>query len=371
MPSKASTRSLPSKPTPTHKASPLTPLALASMALLSLQFGLQPFLNHRYTHSSTNKQCVIVLQEGLKCILAFFFFTTTLTPKEITDQLHVLSLKSWILNASLPSTIYSLQNYFILLSYSSLPSITFSVLNQTKTLSAAFFCYLILGRRQSGIQCGALVILIVSAVMIEGSIDIIGLFNGTSSFDLSDNFSGDRFIYGVLPCLIASGISGLAGAITQKVLQGQAKNSYLYSLELSLFSFIYLSVSLLYTNNFDVWGIVEQFKTLHPLNLIPIFSQALGGILVGLVTKYAGSVRKGFSLIFGIALTGVVQSYIEGKKLGGNEKLGGILVVCAMYAHGIGGGGIKMGGEKKSRGGGKKEKEISVKGKKMFKSKKE
>ncbi|GMH98513.1 hypothetical protein TL16_g13413 [Triparma laevis f. inornata] len=82
-----------------------------------------------------------------------------------------------------------------------------------------------------------------------------------------------------------------------------------------------MSVSLLYTNNFDVWGIVEQFKTLHPLNLIPIFSQALGGILVGLVTKYAGSVRKGFSLIFGIALTGVVQSYIEGKKLGGNEKL--------------------------------------------------
>ena len=37
-----------------------------------------------------------------------------------------------------------------------------------------------------------------------------------------------------------------------------------------------------------------------PATWIPIITNSMGGIIVGLVTKYAGSVRKGFALIFGI-----------------------------------------------------------------------
>jgi hypothetical protein len=42
----------------------------------------------------------------------------------------------------------------------------------------------------------------------------------------------------------------------------------------------------------------------------------LGGLVVGLVTKYAGGVVKGFALIAGIIITGFAQYLLEQKPLG-------------------------------------------------------
>jgi hypothetical protein len=47
------------------------------------------------------------------------------------------------------------------------------------------------------------------------------------------------------------------------------------------------------------------------LTWVPILTQAWGGIIVGLVTKHAGGVKKGFSLIAGIALTAFVQAVVQ------------------------------------------------------------
>lgn len=44
--------------------------------------------------------------------------------------------------------------------------------------------------------------------------------------------------------------------------------------------------------------------------------QAFGGLVVGLVTKYAGGVVKGFALIAGIIITGIAQFVLENKPLG-------------------------------------------------------
>ena len=66
---------------------------------------------------------------------------------------------------------------------------------------------------------------------------------------------------------------------------------------------------------------------------IPVFTNALGGIVVGLVTKYAGSVRKGFALIFGMVLTGTVQSIIEGVPLSSAQMVGGILAALSLWMH--------------------------------------
>lgn len=44
---------------------------------------------------------------------------------------------------------------------------------------------------------------------------------------------------------------------------------------------------------------------------VPVVTQALGGVIVGLVTKHAGGVKKGFALIAGIALTAFVQAVVQ------------------------------------------------------------
>lgn len=65
---------------------------------------------------------------------------------------------------------------------------------------------------------------------------------------------------------------------------------------------------------------------------VPIVTNAAGGIIVGLVTKYAGAVKKGFALIFGLLLSGIVQAFMA-------EKGGGDGVV-----NGDGGGSSGSGG---------------------------
>ena len=49
---------------------------------------------------------------------------------------------------------------------------------------------------------------------------------------------------------------------------------------------------------------------------IPVLASALGGIIVGLVTKYAGGVTKGFALIAGLLVTAVTGYVVDGTPLG-------------------------------------------------------
>ena len=55
------------------------------------------------------------------------------------------------------------------------------------------------------------------------------------------------------------------------------------------------------------------------------------------VTKYAGSVRKGFALIFGLLLSGILQAVTskdEDAKISIEHVIGGVIAMIAMYLHG-------------------------------------
>jgi UDP-sugar transporter A1/2/3 len=148
-----------------------------------------------------------------------------------------------------------------------------------------------------------------------------------------------------MPVLVASFISGLAGAITQKNLQGASgcgkaggKNAVLFSAELCIASLIMLGGSLTFNSDGKCIKSKGFFADWTPYTFIPILTNALGGILVGLVTKYAGSVRKGFALIFGLILSGIIQAVTE-RSGGGSwaisteEILGGVLASISLWIH--------------------------------------
>ena len=75
------------------------------------------------------------------------------------------------------------------------------------------------------------------------------------------------------------------------------------------------------------------FSNWTPYTLIPVVTNACGGLVVGLVTKYAGGVRKGFALIAGIVITGLAQYLVDGKELGTKTLYGVLLVSAAIYLH--------------------------------------
>jgi UDP-sugar transporter A1/2/3 len=131
------------------------------------------------------------------------------------------TLHSALLGAGIPSALYLVQNYCALMAYQNLPPVTFNILNQTKTLSAALCCYLVMGRKQSRLQIVSLLMLLLSALVIEkvvpivhwrGRQDIEGKGEQKST-DLDKAAQMNQLTMGVIPVLIASGISGLGKSV--------------------------------------------------------------------------------------------------------------------------------------------------------------
>lgn len=240
-------------------------------------------------------------------------------------------MSEWIAVAGIPATLYAIQNLAALLAYQHLDALTFNVLNQTKTLSAALCCYLVMGKTQSRPQVVALFLLLLSALVMEKIVTLDFLFEKTIYLDNND-WSPQHFTHGVAPILLASFLSGLAGALSQKNLQLHGRNPYLFSMELCAASSLILTASLLITP--DGQDIRQEgfFHDWTLSTLIPILTNAIGGILVGLVTKYAGSVQKGFALIFGILISGVLQASSVTKE----QVAGGALAIISLWLHSAG-----------------------------------
>ena len=261
------------------------------------------------------------------------------------------------------------------MAYQNLETLTFNVLNQTKILSAALSCYFVMGKRQSKMQVIALCILMASTLVIEqilkpsAIISLLSMRGGATAFGIQNSFKGmagafsslsatRRVTHGVVPLLVASLISGIAGALTQKNLQGSQggksilgkkktsgkippasrppRNAYLFSMEMNVASVILLLASLILSS--DGRTIIRSPRTFFsnwtPETFIPVITNSIGGILVGLVTKHAGSVRKSFALIFGLLLSGIFQAGGAGIQI--HQVVGGLLAAASLWMHTMG-----------------------------------
>lgn len=219
--------------------------------------------------------------------------------------------------------------------YQNLDALTFNVLNQTKTLSAALCCYLVMGRKQSIVQVFSLFLLLLAALIMERLVTLESLFSSGGVAIEVPEWGSKHWTHGVAPVMLASFISGLSGALSQKFLQAQGggRNPYLFSMELCAASILILSGSLLFSA--DGQKIAEQgfWGGWTLATFIPILTNSIGGITVGLVIKYAGSVRKGFALIFGIFLSGVVQTLVADVGVTQEQAVGGILAAVSLWIH--------------------------------------
>lgn len=188
----------------------LSPVALGYMSLLALQFGLQPILTRAFAPKTISRSTIVMMQEVAKFIASALLLYTG---GNWSAAFASWSVKTWTMMAGIPAGLYVVQNYCALIAYQHLTPVTFNVLNQTKTLSAALFCFLIMGRMQSKLQILALFILAMAALVLEKVVPLpwksgLGATGGSGGDQASDR---EHFTSGVFPILAASGISGLAG----------------------------------------------------------------------------------------------------------------------------------------------------------------
>eukprot|EP00429_Kryptoperidinium_foliaceum_P009738 CAMPEP_0176004480 /NCGR_PEP_ID=MMETSP0120_2-20121206/1715_1 /TAXON_ID=160619 /ORGANISM="Kryptoperidinium foliaceum, Strain CCMP 1326" /LENGTH=416 /DNA_ID=CAMNT_0017337163 /DNA_START=46 /DNA_END=1293 /DNA_ORIENTATION=+ len=312
------------------------------LGALAVQFGVQPLLTKSYTPTSIVRSTVILAQDFVRfCTCGLLL----LASGSWSSAVQGWTWQSALFAAGVPSILYMVQNYFALMAYQALPPVTFNIMNQTKTLSAALCCYLILGRQQSGMQVAALFLLLLSALVIE---KIVPMSLGTRSSSAGveekvTNSGGEKsqnpvitdakLAAGMIPIMIASFISGLAGAVSQKNLQVAGRDALVFSMELSFISIITMLVTLILGSpdgkELKKSGISTgwTWKT-----WIPVCTNAAGGVFVGLVTKHSGAVRKGFALIFGLLLSGILQNrFLSEEGITREQVFGGILASISVW----------------------------------------
>ncbi|XP_027179360.1 CMP-sialic acid transporter 5 [Coffea eugenioides] len=270
--------------------------------LLTLQYGAQPLISKRCTGRDVIVTSVVLTCEVVKVICALLLMAKDGTLKKLFRE---WTLVGSLTASGLPAAIYALQNSLLQISYRNLDSLTFSMLNQTKLFFTAFFTYMILRQKQSIQQIGALFLLILAAVLLSV---------GEGSSKASSSSNPEEILFrGIIPVLVASVLSGLASALCQWASQVKKHTSYLMTVEMSIIGSLCLMASFYKSPDGETIRQHGFFYDWTPLTLIPVIFNAVGGILVGLVTSYAGGVRKGFVIVSALLVTALLQFVFDGK----------------------------------------------------------
>lgn len=366
-----------------------TPISILYLILLALNYAIMPRLSKRYIHPSTNKQSVALVEEVVKMSLGMggWILTSYVTASNsnndisidtdtllsnapitttsiLSQQLQNWSPLSTLVAAGLPSALYALQGILTYTAYQNLDSVTFNGLTQLKVLSTALCCYIVLGKRQSEMQLLSLGMLMASTVVFQGSWkDWLRSIRSKLEHNKNkkhvggtaiteSNGNNRRLLMGVLPCLTATLLSGLAGAFSQRSLQTQVgmmhRNAYFYTVEISFLSAVCLVLSMgvqwlrdgattrtttARAEGGDLKKSSSFFQHWTYATLLPITTKATAGLLTALVHRHLGSVIKGFALVLGLVFSALLQFVLEGVDLSGGQLVGTALVLLSSWLH--------------------------------------
>ncbi|KAJ0400948.1 hypothetical protein ATCC90586_007609 [Pythium insidiosum] len=307
-------------------------MGYVAMALLALQFGLQPILYKEFAAHARYPSVLVIACEVCKLVVAAALLV-------VSGRAGVV-LRSWrwresLAASGLPACTYAVQNVLVQLSYQHLPPIIFNLVNQTKLLWTALFVFWLLGKRFSLQQCVAMLLLLAAAVLLALAKDPAAKQHGGISVDAS-------FQLGLLPVLVASMLSGFGAATTQRSMQLHQRDATLVTMELSVFGILFLLASMalggspgsaLSLELLTRARLLAFFDGWDRLTLLPVLANACGGLLVGAVTKYVGGVLKSFALVAGIAFTAFLESYLYGAVLPTDVWVAAALVTVSLVVY--------------------------------------
>eukprot|EP00727_Mastigamoeba_balamuthi_P000057 m51a1_g10048 putative udp-n-acetylglucosamine (369) ;mRNA; r:39636-40902 len=222
------------------------------------------------------------------------------------------------LPTAVPALLYFIQNVLQFVGLQNLEAGVFSVLAQLKTLTAAVFGVLMLGKRLSTNQWRALCLLVLAAILIE---------TPSSKRGGSETESNGVGVLAVLAMVTTSGVSG---TVTERLLKDARSTIWERNFHLSIYGSAFALVSVLV---FDGGRVLDEgFFTGHSLvSMVIVVVGAVGGILVAVVMKYTDNIVKGFATAVAICTTSMLSLPLLGADLGSVFWIGVAMVVLSIF----------------------------------------
>ena len=224
--------------------------------------------------------------------------------------LHVFQSPIEILKLTVPSLLYTIQNNLLYLALTNLDAATYQVCYQLKILTTALFSALLLQRKFSGQKWLALVILTtgVAIVQVSGSGDQHSDHADHPGQPDPDTSSQNRVV-GLVAVLCAACTSGFSGVYFEKILKGSRTSLWIRNIQMGLPSVIIAYITVYIKDS----AAIRQQGFLGGYNNIVwtvVSVQAIGGLIVATVVKYADNVLKVFATSFSIVLSCMISAFL-------------------------------------------------------------
>lgn len=208
-----------------------------------------------------------------------------------------------MLKLSIPSLLYTVQNNLLYLALTNLDAATYQVCYQLKILTTALFSALLLGRKFSRQKWFSLLILTVGVAVVQVS------GSGDQHSDASDGENSSNRVVGLIAVLSAACTSGFSGVYFEKILKGSTTSLWIRNIQMGLPS-ILISYVTIYLKDAEA---VRQYGLLGGYNNLVwsvVIVQAVGGLIVATVVKYADNILKTFAASFSIVVSCLISAVL-------------------------------------------------------------
>ncbi|KAK4054147.1 hypothetical protein OIV83_001172 [Microbotryomycetes sp. JL201] len=278
-----------------------------------------------------------------------------------------------VIKLAVPAALYATQNTLLYLALSNLDAATYQTTYQLKLLTTALFSLLFFKRRLSWLKWFSLFLLTIGVAIVQ--------LDGTPSSNQSSNSSKahqDRRL-GFAAILAACISSGLAGGWFEWVLKSPAPppastaqtptmsqtmsahgtvsptgsgspstpasaapvlregspSLWARNIQLSIPSLVFSLSGVLLSPQLGSYHPSDIWLGFTPLVWSVVLNQALGGLLVAMVVRYADSVAKGFATSLAIVLSTLSSVVLFGLVPGTSFLLGASLVILSTIIYAV------------------------------------
>ncbi|KAG1268322.1 hypothetical protein G6F68_001230 [Rhizopus microsporus] len=141
-------------------------------------------------------------------------------------------------------------------------------------------------------------------------------------------------LIGLIAVITSCISSGFAGCYFEKILKTSDTSMWVRNIQLGISGAFFSLVGMLV---YDIQPIMEGglLQGYDWLTWIVVANQALGGLLVAIVVKYADNILKGFATSLSIIVSGVISIYLFNFQPSGVFIVGAFIVMTSSYLYGI------------------------------------
>ncbi|XKL67632.1 hypothetical protein PGB90_003123 [Kerria lacca] len=304
---------------------------IISLIVLTLQNAILS-LSMRYVRTQPGdmfySSTAVVMTEVVKCVSSLFlvYVTEALSIMHFFKIVYGTIIKQPIdtLKVCIPSIVYIIQNNLLYLASTHLDAATVQITYQLKVLTTAIFAVCLL-RRSLGIhQWTSLVLLLVGVGLVQVA--------DVKDQKLTTNIEQNRVI-GMIAALSACVLSGFAGIYFEKILKGSDISVWMRNVQLSIIS---VPAGLIHAYVEDWNNLMKNgfFFGYNYFVIYVIFLQAIGGLLVAIVVKYADNILKGFATSLAIIISCIFSMYLFDFIINFQFVVGALFVIASVFLYG-------------------------------------